>query len=318
MVMDQAATPLLSLCIPTYNRANELRQMLEHLVSLKVFSEGDDIEAVVSDNASTDNTESVVRSFAEKYPHKIRYYRNNRNLEDSNFGIVLSKGRGDFLRLSNDTLLHTEDGLRRTLDIIKRNLGTKPVLCFRSNSKGVPDKHFTDLDSFWRERSYFSTWIAEFGTWRSDFTSADDFNRAAETHLTQVDFLLRLMDAKRNAVISEDIFFKLVPRKCIGRGGVNAARVFGRDYFDLLSPYIRPDGISRATFRREKRLVFRWLILSSFLNTRPGFLFPKDSFVLHLFKYYKWNWYFWLSVPFAWAARGASAIRNACISGTMH
>jgi glycosyltransferase involved in cell wall biosynthesis len=316
--MDKQEQPLLSLCIPTYNRANELRQTLAHLVSLKAFSEGDEIEAVISDNASTDYTREVALSFVEKHPHKIRYHRNERNVEDKNFGIVLSKGRGVFLKLSNDTLLHTENGLRRTLDVIRRNQEKKPVLCFRCESKGKADSHFTDLDSFWHARSYFSTWIAEFGTWRSDFTSAEDFNRAAETHLTQVDFLLRLMSAKHDAVIVEDIFFKLVPRKRIGIGSVNAARVFGRDYLDLLMPYLGPDGISKTTFRREKRLVFRWLVLSSFLNTRPGFLFPKDSFVRHLFKYYKWNWYFWISVPFAWAARAVSTIRNALARCTTH
>lgn len=308
--MDRPNQPLLSLCIPTYNRANVLRQMLEHLVSLKTFSESDDIEVVISDNASSDDTEIVGRCFAQKYPQRIRYYRNDKNVEDENFGIVLSRARGVFLKLSNDTLLHTESGLRRTLDTIKRNSITKPILCFRSTSRSVPDAHFTDFDLFWRARSYFSTWIAEFGTWRSDFKTAEDFNGASKTHLTQVDFLLRLMDSKRNAIIAEDIFFKIIPRKQIGRGSVNAARVFGTDYFDLLSRYRRPGCISSSTFRREKRLVFRWVILSSFLNTRRGFLFPKGNFAHHLFKYYKWNWYFWLSIPFVWMARIVSAIRN--------
>ena len=49
--------PYLSICIPTYNRSEVLKESLMQLLKY----EGDDIEVVISDNCSPDNTEEVVR-----------------------------------------------------------------------------------------------------------------------------------------------------------------------------------------------------------------------------------------------------------------
>lgn len=302
--------PLLSLCIPTFNRADLLRQMLEHLTSLDVFRNGPDIEAVIVDNASTDDTPTVGETFAARHPGKIRFYRNETNIEDRSFGKALSLGRGVFLRLSNDTLLHSNAGLLRTLDVIRRYRDEKPLVCLHRAEPGRPDLLLTSLDALWLERSYLTTWIAEFGVWKSDFTSAEDFARAAETHLTQVDFLLRLMSAKRRAVVVDDLFFTGLPRKSIGVGGVNSARVFGVDYLDLLHPYVVSGALSSRTFDRERWRVFRYLILPNALITRPGFQFPKDGFVRHLAKHYWFCWYFWLAVPAATCARVVAAARR--------
>ena len=59
-------TPLLSICIPTYNRAEYLEKSLDSLVNQENFSQ---IEVVISDNASTDATSDVCRKFTERYPN---------------------------------------------------------------------------------------------------------------------------------------------------------------------------------------------------------------------------------------------------------
>ena len=66
--------PLLSICIPTYNRAEILRRTLAKITSDKDFDE--DIEIVISDNASTDNTQKVCQEFCASYKniHYFTYY----------------------------------------------------------------------------------------------------------------------------------------------------------------------------------------------------------------------------------------------------
>ncbi len=63
---------LLSFCIPTYNRAEILRESLEDIMP-KI--EGLPIEVIVIDNASTDNTPEIAR----EYP-RVKYYRNDTNI----------------------------------------------------------------------------------------------------------------------------------------------------------------------------------------------------------------------------------------------
>ena len=64
---------LLSICIPTYNHAEPLRKSLESMIpQARRFN----ISIYVSDNASTDNTLKVLKSFQKDYP--LLFFRTNK------------------------------------------------------------------------------------------------------------------------------------------------------------------------------------------------------------------------------------------------
>lgn len=71
---------LLSICIPTYNRAHYLKQCLDNIV-LQFNDETieNTIEVIISDNASVDNTKEIVKSYQERFKN-IKYFRNEKNL----------------------------------------------------------------------------------------------------------------------------------------------------------------------------------------------------------------------------------------------
>lgn len=92
----------LSICIPTYNRAAFLGEALDSVIRQAT----DEVEIVVSDNASTDNTEALVREFQARFP-RIRYHKNPENLgADRNFLKVVELGEGEYCWLlgSDDAL----------------------------------------------------------------------------------------------------------------------------------------------------------------------------------------------------------------------
>ena len=126
--------PLLSICIPTYNRAEILDKSLESITKQDIFQKTDEVEIIVSDNCSQDNTHNIVHKYIEKFGNKIKYFRNQENIGDKNFPLAISRGNGDFLKLCNDTLLFVPNALQDMLDVIKKNLKEKPVLFFE-NSK---------------------------------------------------------------------------------------------------------------------------------------------------------------------------------------
>ena len=70
--------PQLSICIPTYNRKVYLKQCIESIVNQKWFNK-EDVEIVISDNASNDNTTDLIREYQNKYQN-IRYFRNKKNI----------------------------------------------------------------------------------------------------------------------------------------------------------------------------------------------------------------------------------------------
>jgi abequosyltransferase len=59
--------PLLSICIPAYNREKYLKRLLDSIVSQREFLDTDDVEIVVDDGPSIDNTETLVKSYIKKY-----------------------------------------------------------------------------------------------------------------------------------------------------------------------------------------------------------------------------------------------------------
>ena len=52
---------LLSICIPTYNRAQFLPALLESIIT-QINGHEDKVEIIVSDNASTDNTKQITQN----------------------------------------------------------------------------------------------------------------------------------------------------------------------------------------------------------------------------------------------------------------
>lgn len=65
--------PVVSICIPTYNRVSLLKQAIDSVLGQRF----EDYELIVSDNASTDDTTSLVNSYSDK---RLRYSRNRRNV----------------------------------------------------------------------------------------------------------------------------------------------------------------------------------------------------------------------------------------------
>lgn len=112
---------LLSVCIPTYNRVDYLKKCLESVVSQGGFN-CDDIEVLISNNASEDDTEKVVKSFQGRFKN-IRYIKN-----DVNFGVeknilkLLNNFQGDyFFLLCDDNIL-----LPGSLKILKEAIIDNP------------------------------------------------------------------------------------------------------------------------------------------------------------------------------------------------
>lgn len=112
--------PLLSICIPTYNRAAFLPTCLESIISQITDEElHKSIEVVIADNASTDNTENVVKEYLEKYPY-IVYFRNERNLGfDRSFERLIEKSSGKYCLSIGDDDAFFEDTLKYIVDTIK-------------------------------------------------------------------------------------------------------------------------------------------------------------------------------------------------------
>ena len=113
--------PLVTIVLPTYNRATRLRKALQSCLDQTYRN----LEVLVVDDGSTDDTPAVVAEFQRTDP-RLRYHRQaNRKLPAAlNSGFALS--RGEYLTwTSDDNAFH-----RNAIEVMARELDQRPDVGF--------------------------------------------------------------------------------------------------------------------------------------------------------------------------------------------
>jgi len=107
--------PLLSICIPTFNRGDLLRNnMLELIEQAKPLN----IPIYISDNCSTDNTSETVEYLKEQY-FNIIYHKQMTNIYEMNFATILRSSDSEYAWLLGDKNRISDGYLKNILNIIK-------------------------------------------------------------------------------------------------------------------------------------------------------------------------------------------------------
>lgn len=119
--------PKVSICIPAYNHAEYLGPALESALA-QTYS---DLEIVVSDNQSNDNTGELVAGFGRRND-RIRYFRAPEHLSmQENFNQCLALARGRYIKfLCADDLLEPYC-VERLLEPLEGDESVKLAACAR-------------------------------------------------------------------------------------------------------------------------------------------------------------------------------------------
>ena len=130
--------PILSICIPTYNRKYYLKKLLNNIFSQKINT--DSFEVVISDNDSNDWTDKMVNLFLKKYDN-IVYIKNNTNLWcDKNILNVVKSAKWKYCWLFWDDDIIIDWSIQHILDIVLDNIKNNIWLFFLnyiSNDKPI-------------------------------------------------------------------------------------------------------------------------------------------------------------------------------------
>ena len=109
----------LSIAIPTYNGSRYVREALDSIISQLGYID-EEIEIVVSDNASTDKTPEIIRDYQNKYPF-VKYFRNEENLgADRNFDLAVRRSTGEYVWLFSDDDRLRSGAIKKVLSVLKQ------------------------------------------------------------------------------------------------------------------------------------------------------------------------------------------------------
>lgn len=260
--MENKGTPVLSLCIPTYNRAEYLRNCLESIVSQECFD--DRVEVVISDNCSTDDTQKVSMQYQDKYPN-IHYFRNEKNIIDGNFPLSLQRATGLLRKLTNDTVFYQPGAINVMLEAAEKYSSERPQIYFlNSGQMQPPIKEIANLEEYISLLSYHMTWIGSLAIWEDDCKDLDIFIEKAKTKLAQVYFGISNFEKRGKAVICDHAIMTAVePQKKDLTYGLY--QVFYTTFLGILWDCVDAGKISNECYEKvRKELLFdffsKWIV----------------------------------------------------------
>lgn len=118
------SVPRVSIGLPVYNGENFLEAALDSILA-QTF---EDFELIISDNASSDRTEEICRSYAAK-DKRIRYCRLETNLGPiANFNRLVELARGDYFKWVAHDDIYAPDFLAKCVEVLDRD--DSVVLCY--------------------------------------------------------------------------------------------------------------------------------------------------------------------------------------------
>lgn len=265
--------PLLTIAIPTYNRADDLVRLLEAL-RRELSGLEDRIGLVIADNASTDHTGAVIGRFVASWPQgHVRVIRQSTNLGmDGNFSACAEAIDGDFFWVMGDDDLPVRGAVPALFAMLEHE--RPDLVCVASRwlrdidavahePLPVPLRHrCLPREAFGRELHVWATFLTGMIVRRTAFLAdAQARECLAGTHLTQLSWVMeRLREGER---------FVQVDTPCVlatagNTGGYSVVTVFG----DHLPRIVR-ENLSRTPAQRR---LARQMVLRTMLRFLPGLL----------------------------------------------
>ncbi len=293
------AQQLLTIAIPTYNRASFVEACLTQLLpQIKPYEI--EVEIIVSDNASTDNTAEVVNKFT-KNGYNIKYNRHSENLGmDGNFISVFENASGKYIWQLSDDDLAVNDAVRRVIEVLKSNedIGvlylnnlwfhsTVDYSKFDTNAPNNTIFYSNPLD-YLRRVNYWVTFLSANIINKNLVEGKIDPYEFKGTSLALLSWTIRTVFlAKKNVVLENPV----LACRAGGQGGYKFAQVFSTNFNSILELLVK-DGYDKNLQHVINKSLLRNYFPPFVLSKKTGglkgdFFYEKENWFSTFFNCYK-------------------------------
>ncbi len=301
--MNGAMRPLLTLAIPTYNRAAYLDRCLAGICGQAEGLEGA-VEILVSDNNSQDRTGEIVAKYVSG-GHAIRYVRNVENIgPDRNFLQCFRTAMGKYLLVFGDDDILLEGALKKILGVLEKDdYGVVHLASYgfvKDHLREMPQARFSgyevynEVEKFTEKSHYFLTFTSSNVVNRLCVDESIDLERFCGTNLVQLGWTFSAMlNAKRNAVIKE----YMVAAQLYNSGGYELCRIFGRN-LNGIAAFFMDRGADAECFRTINRKLLSRFFPANIARARMGVIGAGNDCRKVLYPLYRNYPQFWIfTVP---------------------
>ena len=284
--------PLLSICIPTYNRATYLEKCLESIVQQEGFD--DRVEIVISDNCSTDDTQKIGEIYSERYSN-VKYFRNEENVLDKNFTLVFQRANGVLRKLTNDTILYYSGAIQYMIDAVNAYRETKPQLYFHNSANQKEDMILADtLEKYILSLGYWITWIGSISVWEDDCDDLKTLIENAHTKLGQVPYLLENYEKRGKAIILNRV---IMESQSVGKKDLSYGifTVFYDNFLGFIRRYVDNGDLLEDTYEGLRKNLLLDFFSEWVVNKRlyaENFIFSDEDLEELIYEAYRKESYY--------------------------
>ncbi|MEQ3308860.1 glycosyltransferase family 2 protein [Fusobacterium varium] len=291
--MKKEKRKILSIVIPTYNRAKYLDNCLNSIFLQITEENKNDIEIIVSDNCSTDNTIEIMEKYLKYKNLDYKFSSNKKNLgPDYNFHKLVFESSGSFCWIFGDNEYIEYGKLEKVLDILKKNL--KIGILFLENSKNKKIlEEYNDKNEFLKKVHYnigfitgviFNKEYLDYG-----FNYQKYFNKFMSYNYF---YLHSLFKSEKSVIYNEHIFNSLSATN----GGYKLFESFGKNFNEILGLFT-DKGLEEKTIQYINRKLCSsffpgWIIEIRKKKTRTHFL--QENIYDELYPIFKRYVFFWI------------------------
>jgi glycosyltransferase involved in cell wall biosynthesis len=127
---------LITVCLPTYNASKFIGSTLESLCNQTYKN----IEILIGDNASTDNTYEIIKKYQEK-DTRISYYKNEINLGYSeNCNKLISQSKGEYIAIYHSDDVYDLTIVEKEVKALDENLDLAGVFTLANQIDEIGEK----------------------------------------------------------------------------------------------------------------------------------------------------------------------------------
>lgn len=269
-----SSTFLLSLCIPTYNRARLLEQSLRAVLAQITPALAGDVEVVVLDNASSDSTPEVVAQVHSDFPWvALRSVRRAQNIgPDANFCDAPMQTSGLFLYLLSDDDVLLPGAVLRLLELIRRYPSLDAIALNVRAFQESPEEetrsvYFRAQDCMLQERDaallFLSTHITFLSciAFRRGNVLGRDYSPYFATHLAQAYMFLDALAPSQGLYVAKQTY---LAQRMDNNQGYNFFEVFVTNFAALMRYAIHAGyspAAARAALQQHLKYIYHMLLL---------------------------------------------------------
>lgn len=244
---------ILTIAIPTYNRSELLKRQLIRILSC--MSDGLNVEILISDNASEDDTYKISQDIIkENAGFLVSYYRNDSNLGfDLNVDNAIRKAKGEYVWILSDDDSFVDSAISAVYKSVVENHGSFSVgfINYRIISSGKEYGSSCTFDSMKESFTCDKEDFFVFTGLASSFVSANIFRRndwlnfdctlyenLLWIHLFAVRDILARNAENKALIIPAPLIFQLQPQLNQSRKKSSVDKIYNIDLYLAAHVYI--------------------------------------------------------------------------------